>query len=46
MPKPEDFDRYYDLGFRFLASGSDGAMVNNAARALGQTLASKRGARG
>jgi 2-keto-3-deoxy-L-rhamnonate aldolase RhmA len=46
MPKPDDFDRYYDLGFRFLASGSDGAMVNNAARALGQSLASKRKARG
>ncbi len=45
MPKPEDFDRYYELGFRFLASGSDGAMVNNAARALGQTLAAKREAR-
>lgn len=42
MPKPEDFDRYHRLGFRFLACGSDGAMVNNAARALAQTLSEHR----
>lgn len=42
MPKPDNFDRFYDLGFRFLACGSDGAMVNTAARALAQTLANER----
>ena len=46
MPKPDDFERYHALGFRFLACGSDGAMVNNAARALAQTLAEKRRLRG
>mgnify|MGYP005851171553 CR=1 FL=1 len=42
MPKPDDFERFYKLGFRFLASGSDGAMVNNAARSLAQTLMESR----
>ncbi len=42
MPGPEHFDRFYDLGFRFLACGSDGAMVNTAARSLAQTLAAAR----
>ncbi len=45
MPKADDFDRYWDLGYRFLASGSDGAMVNNAARALAAGLMEKRKAR-
>jgi 4-hydroxy-2-oxoheptanedioate aldolase len=42
MPRQDDFDRYYKLGFRFLACGSDGAMVNNAARNLAQTLSEAR----
>jgi 4-hydroxy-2-oxoheptanedioate aldolase len=42
MPKPEDFERYYGLGFRFLACGSDGALVNNAARTLAQSLMESR----
>lgn len=42
MPKPDDFTRYHGLGFRFLACGSDGAMVNNAARALAQNLMEQR----
>jgi len=42
MPKPGDFDHYYDLGFRFLASGSDGAMLNTAARNLAQSLRESR----
>jgi len=45
MPKPDDYDRFHGLGFRFLASGSDGAMVNNAARSLAKTLIDKRDAR-
>lgn len=38
MPKPDYFERFHGLGYRFLACGSDGAMVNNAARALHRTL--------
>jgi 4-hydroxy-2-oxoheptanedioate aldolase len=34
LPKPEEFDRFWKLGFRFIASGSDGVLMNNAARAL------------
>jgi 4-hydroxy-2-oxoheptanedioate aldolase len=34
LPKPEEFDRFWKLGFRFIASGSDGVLLNNAARAL------------
>ncbi|MCW5978040.1 MAG: hypothetical protein KIT09_08170 [Bryobacteraceae bacterium] len=42
MPKQDDFDRYYGLGFRFLACGSDGAMVNNSARSLAQAMSEAR----
>ena len=45
MPKPDNFERFHGLGFRFLACGSDGAMVNNAARALARTLMEARRAR-
>jgi 2-keto-3-deoxy-L-rhamnonate aldolase RhmA len=38
MPKPDDFSRYYELGFRFLACNSDGGLLNAAARNLAQTL--------
>ena len=38
LPKPEDFDRYHALGFRFIASGADGPLLNNAARSLVRTL--------
>ena len=34
LPKPEEFDRFWKLGFRFIASGSDGVLLNNAARGL------------
>lgn len=34
LPKPGDLERYRDLGFRFIASGSDAVLLNNAARAL------------
>lgn len=34
LPKPADFDHYWNLGYRFIASGSDGVLMNNAARAL------------
>jgi 4-hydroxy-2-oxoheptanedioate aldolase len=34
LPAPKDFKHYYDLGYRFIASGSDAVLLNNAARAL------------
>jgi 4-hydroxy-2-oxoheptanedioate aldolase len=34
LPKPEDLGFYRQRGFTFLASGSDGVLLNNAARAL------------
>ena len=45
MPKPDMFGRFHDLGFRFLACGSDGAMVNTAARGLAQTMQEARDSR-
>jgi 4-hydroxy-2-oxoheptanedioate aldolase len=38
LPTPDDFDFYHDLGFRFIASGADGPLLNNAARSLVRTL--------
>lgn len=38
LPKPEDFAFFYSQGFRFLASGNDGVLLNNAARGLVRTL--------
>ncbi len=34
LPKPDDLEFYRQRGFTFLASGSDGVLLNNAARAL------------
>ena len=34
LPSPKDFKEYYDFGYRFIASGSDAVLLNNAARAL------------
>ncbi len=45
MPKPEHFERFHDLGYRFLACGSDGAMVNTAARNLAAALQEERAVR-
>jgi 4-hydroxy-2-oxoheptanedioate aldolase len=45
MAAPDMFARYYDLGFRFLACGSDGGMVNQAANALAGSLKKLRDAR-
>jgi 4-hydroxy-2-oxoheptanedioate aldolase len=42
LPKPDDFTYYHDLGYRFLASGSDGVLLGNAARSLLNTLTSAR----
>jgi len=38
LPKPDDFDFYHELGFRFIASGADGPLLSNAARTLVRTL--------
>src|SRR5579864_3516669 len=38
LPKPDDFDFYHELGFRFIASGADGPLRSNAARTLVRTL--------
>lgn len=38
LPKPGDFAHYHDLGFRFIASGSDAVLLNNTARALVNSL--------
>jgi 2-keto-3-deoxy-L-rhamnonate aldolase RhmA len=34
LPAPKDFKKYYDLGYRFIASGNDAVLLNNAARSL------------
>ena len=34
LPSPGDYARYYEIGYRFIASGSDAVLLNNAARAL------------
>jgi 2-keto-3-deoxy-L-rhamnonate aldolase RhmA len=34
LPSPVDYGKYYDLGYRFIASGSDAVLLNNASRAL------------
>ncbi len=41
LPKPADLDHYLALGFRFIASGSDAVLLNNAARSLVQSLRDK-----
>jgi 4-hydroxy-2-oxoheptanedioate aldolase len=38
LPKPADLEHYLALGFRFIASGSDAVLLNNAARGLVQSL--------
>ena len=38
LPKPPDFTHYHDLGFRFIASGSDAVLLNNTARALVKSI--------
>ncbi len=38
LQKPEEFRKYYELGFRFIACGSDSAFVLNGARKTIETL--------
>jgi 2-keto-3-deoxy-L-rhamnonate aldolase RhmA len=38
LPKPEDFAFFHEFGYRFLGSGADGILLNNAARSLVKTL--------
>ena len=44
MRHPDDFEKFYQLGFRFMACGADSAFVNTAARNMTQTLQEKRSA--
>ena len=44
LPKPDDYGFYRKNGFTFLASGSDGVLLNNAARALVGKLKEMRAA--
>ena len=41
LPKPDDLGHYVSLGFRFIASGSDAVLLNNAARGLVKSLQEK-----
>lgn len=40
LRSPEDFRKYWDLGYRFLACGSDGGLLNEAVRRLAASLRS------
>ena len=42
LPSPADFDLYHKAGYRFIASGADAVLLNNAARALVSTLDGRR----
>jgi len=42
MARPEDFDRYHGLGFRFIACGSDGTLLNAGARRQVELLTTAR----
>jgi 4-hydroxy-2-oxoheptanedioate aldolase len=42
MPKVEEFARYHALGFRLMACGSDGSLLNAAARRQVEMLAAAR----
>jgi 4-hydroxy-2-oxoheptanedioate aldolase len=38
MRSPEEFNKYHDLGFRFIACGADAAFVTSGARNMVDTL--------
>ncbi len=38
LPKPEQFAHYHDMGYRFLACGSDGGLLATAARQLAAAM--------
>ena len=40
LPTPKDFKEYYEFGYRFIVSGSDAALLNNAARSLVEAVRS------
>jgi 4-hydroxy-2-oxoheptanedioate aldolase len=42
LPSPNDFKKYYEAGYRFIASGSDAVLLNNAARALVEGIGKTR----
>jgi 2-dehydro-3-deoxyglucarate aldolase/4-hydroxy-2-oxoheptanedioate aldolase len=43
LPKPDDCAWYLEKGYTFLASGSDGVLLNNAARNVLRTLRTASG---
>jgi 2-keto-3-deoxy-L-rhamnonate aldolase RhmA len=43
LPNPKDLKQYVDLGFRFVAAGSDAGLLNTAARSLVQSLKKELG---
>jgi 4-hydroxy-2-oxoheptanedioate aldolase len=42
MKSPLDFTAYWDMGYRFLACGSDGGMLSQAAHSLSESLGAER----
>ena len=38
LPNPKDIRKYFDMGFRFIAAGSDAGLLNNAAMSFVQSL--------
>lgn len=38
LPNPREIRRYFNMGFRFIAAGSDAVLLNNAATSLVQSL--------
>lgn len=43
LQKPEDFERYHDFGYRFIACGSDSGFVQSGARGVAERLAALKG---
>jgi 4-hydroxy-2-oxoheptanedioate aldolase len=42
LQKPEEFGKYYEFGFRFIACGSDSGFVQGSARSMAGTLSELR----
>ncbi len=41
LPNPDEFQKYFDLGYRFIAAGSDLGFINNGAQNMYKTLVQK-----
>jgi 2-keto-3-deoxy-L-rhamnonate aldolase RhmA len=44
LPTPAHFQTYYDMGYRWMLSGADVVLLNNAARNLVENLRKSRAA--